>query len=136
MQFTSQENVSVNEEEVAEMPYVELPKPKAKDPFDVDGDNNLDALDNIDAGKDNQENAENPEETPKFKPENYAWTNYNGNPRNYIQTLLRLKKLPFEHNTLSYDDFASNLLSMIENHLYYWETDPLYAGMVTLINLN
>ncbi len=29
---------------------------------------------------------------PPFKPENYVWTYYNGNPRNYSQILLKYAK--------------------------------------------
>ena len=32
---------------------------------------------------------ENPDGVPKFKPENFSWTYYDGKPRNYVQILKR-----------------------------------------------
>ena len=37
---------------------------------------------------------DNPDGVPKFKPENFTWTTYDGNPRNYVQVLKRLKMYP------------------------------------------
>ena len=44
--------------------------------------------------EENPPEEENQDGAPKFKPENYPWTNYDGVPRNYIQILKRLKMFP------------------------------------------
>jgi hypothetical protein len=71
---------------------------------------------------------------PKFKPENFSWTNYDGRPRNFIQTLCRLKKLPFEETT--YDNRQANeaLYSTCEKHILNWE-DTSYGGVIVLAKI-
>lgn len=94
------------------------------------GDNN-DAGDNGD-NKDNMDEDE--EGKPKFKPENFAWTHYDGNPRNYIQTLMRLKKLPFEECSLPLSDAKQSLFSAVEKHINNWE-DTTYGGVINLTKI-
>jgi hypothetical protein len=118
---------------VAEKPYVEPPKQKAQDPFDLDGDN---------AEKENQEenkelenaDGQGDDAQPKFKPENFAWTNYDGIPRNFIQILIRLKKLPFLQVFCRRDDVYSTLLSEIKTHIINSE-DKSNKGMITLYKI-
>jgi hypothetical protein len=132
--MTHQYDVAVVESEIAEKPYVEQPKPKAQDPFDLDGDNNNpEGAENPEVPK--EENPEGEGEPQKFKPEDYAWTNYDGKPRNYIQTLLRLKKLPFEQHSIHSRDIKKTLFNTIESHLTNWASQQNYGGVVNLTNI-
>ncbi len=133
IQFTALD-LKFIEDEVAEKPYVEPPKQKVQDPFDIDGDN----ADNENKEPENKEpenaDGQGDENMPKFKPENFAWTNYDGNPRNFIQILLRLKKLPFLQVFCRRSDVYSTLLSDIKTHIINSE-DKSSQGMITLYKI-
>jgi hypothetical protein len=134
MQLTHQEDVHHEENEIPEQRQVEQPKPKVQDAFDLDGDNqNPEGAENPEQPK--EENPEGEGEVPKFKPENYAWTYYDGKPRNYIQILYRLRKLPFEKMSVHSRDIKSTIFENIENHLKNWETEQTYGGIINLTTI-
>ena len=137
-QITYSNKIPIAEDEVAVKPYVEKPKPKEKDPLDVDGDMEA-AGDNPEAIKEENpegEQGEEGENKPKFKPEDWAWTNYDGKPRNYVQTLHRLKKLPIEQATVErVRDLNPFLLKALTTHMKNWEEDQTYSGVINLTRL-
>ncbi len=104
-----------------------MPKPPPKDPLDIDdgdGDQNQEPVTDIDP-----ENAE----APKFKPEMYEWSNYDGNPRNYIQIIKRLKKFPLSENTINFDYLNKNLMQNLEEHLNEWHSNSDdYNGIIRI----
>ena len=103
--------VEENEEEKPEQLIIEKPKKKiVSDPLDVDGP--------VGGEEEKPEEEappeeENPDGVPKFKPENYAWTNYDGKPRNYVQILKRLK------------NFEVKIEEMDENNSYGNEVEKI-----------
>ena len=93
-------------------------------------------------GEEGEENAEeepaeeeNPDGVPKFKPENFTWTSYDGNPRNYVQVLKRLKMFPV--NTIKSEDCRKDLIKAIKDHLnnYAKKEENKYNGMINIINV-
>ena len=56
---------------------------------------------------------------PKFKPENFTWTSYDGNPRNYVQVLKRLKLYPVK--VTKTDNCRNELIKAIRMHLDKYE---------------
>jgi hypothetical protein len=71
---------------------------------------------------------------PKFKPENYSWTSYDGNPRNYVQTLLRLKRFPLETSQVKRQNAGEYVFSVLQTHLSNWE-DTNYGGVLNLTKI-
>ena len=93
-------------------------------------------------GEEGEENAEeepveedNPDGVPKFKPENFTWTSYDGNPRNYVQVLKRLKMFPV--NVIKSENCRNDLIKVIKEHLnnYAKKDENKYGGMITIINV-
>ena len=73
----------------------------------------------------------------KFKPENFAWTTYDGVPRNYVQILKRLKNFPVKIIEGS-DTCREELIKALGNHLdnFMNKEELKYKGMITIIKIN
>jgi hypothetical protein len=74
---------------------------------------------NDENNKDEEENKNDEDEleegeTPKFKPEGYYWTSYDGKPRNYIQILKRYNKYPLEDINIDINNLE-NLFNIISS---------------------
>ena len=80
---------------------------------------------------------ESPDGKPKFKPENFAWTSYDGKPRNYVQVLKRLKMYPVKVIEAS-DTCREELIKVIGSHIdnYMDRKEISYSGMITIIKIN
>ena len=80
---------------------------------------------------------ENPDGPPKFKPENFSWTSYDGKPRNYVQVLKRLKAYPIKFIEAS-DTCREELIKVIGSHIdnYMARKESSYSGMITIIKIN
>ena len=80
---------------------------------------------------------ENPDGQPKFKPENFSWTSYDGKPRNYVQVLKRLKAYPVKFIEAS-DTCREELIKVIGSHIdnYMSRKDTGYTGMINIIKIN
>ena len=87
--------------------------------------------------EENPPEEENQDGAPKFKPENYPWTNYDGVPRNYIQILKRLKMFPVKIIEAS-DACREELIKALGNHLdnFMNREELKYKGMITVIKIN
>ena len=77
------------------------------------------------------------EEANKFKPENFAWTNYDGIPRNYIQIIKRYKTFPVKIIEAS-DTCREELIKALGNHLdnFINREELKYKGNITVIKIN
>ena len=80
---------------------------------------------------------ENPDGVPKFKPENFSWTYYDGKPRNYVQVLKRLKAYPVKFIEAS-DTCREELIKVIGSHIdnFMARKESSYNGMITIIKIN
>ena len=122
------------EEEKPEQLIIEKPKKKIEtDPLDVDGP--------VGGEEAPQEEAppeeENPDGIPKFKPENFSWTYYDGNPRNYFQILKRLKNFEVEEKEVE-GNCREELIKSVSKHIekYLKKEENKYNGGLVLIKLN
>ena len=87
--------------------------------------------------EENPPEEENQDGAPKFKPEDYPWTNYDGVPRNYIQILKRLKMFPIKTIEAS-DTCREELIKALGNHLdnFMNREELKYKGVITIIKIN
>ena len=87
--------------------------------------------------EENPPEEENQDGAPKFKPEDYPWTNYDGIPRNYIQILKRLKMFPVKIIESS-DACREELIKSLGNHLdnFMNREELKYKGLITIIKIN
>jgi len=122
--------LTIEENEVPEKIIIEVPKPPPRDPLDIDdgqGDDHVEAP---------QENEADSSEVPKFKPELFAWTNYDGNPRNYIQTIKRMNKIPLIEDNIKFDTLNDNLMKDLEEHINEWKNNKNdYSGLIKLTKI-
>jgi hypothetical protein len=91
-------------------------------------------------GEEEKQEEEPPQEeegVAKFKPENYAWTNYDGIPRNYIQIIKRYKSFPIKIIEAS-DTCREELIKALGNHLdnFINREELKYKGNITVIKIN
>ena len=87
--------------------------------------------------EENPPEEENQDGAPKFKPEDYPWTNYDGIPRNYIQILKRLKMFPVKIIESS-DACREELIKSLGNHLdnFMNREELKYKGLITILKIN
>ena len=108
------------EEVLKEKPKVEKKKKKADDDFqdDDDGGDKVDGIDNMEGVEGEMEMEGEDGEKKPYNPFGKAWTNYNGQPRNYIQILLRQCNKTLKYlNGKSSVDLALNLSEDIKEVL-------------------
>jgi len=93
----------------------------------------------VEGEEENQEEEQPQEEegANKFKPENFAWTNYDGVPRNYIQIIKRYKTFPIKIIEAS-DTCREELIKALGNHLdnFMNREELKYKGNITVIKIN
>ena len=132
----TKKDIQENEEEKPEQLIIEKPKKKIEvDPLDVDGPPG--------GEEEKQEEAppeeENPEGAPKFKPENFAWTNYDGKPRNYVQILKRLKCFDVNVKEFSEEnDYGKEVENAIGEHIekFAKKEENKYKGIISMIKIS
>ena len=124
----TKKGIQENEEEKPEQLIIEKPKKKiVSDPLDVDGP----------VGGAPEE--ENPDGVPKFKPENYAWTNYDGKPRNYVQILKRLKNFEVKIEEMDENNsYGNEVEKIIGEHIEKYEKkeENKYNGIISVIKIS
>ena len=125
IQITRKE-IKQDEDEKPEQIIIEKPKKEVKKEDGEEGEENV---------EEEPPEEENPDGVPKFKPENFSWTSYDGNPRNYVQVLKRLKMFPV--NVIKTEDCRSELIKSIKAHLnsYSNKEENKYNGMINIINV-
>ena len=82
---------------------------------------------------------ENPDGVPKFKPENFAWTNYDGKPRNYVQILKRLKNLEVKIEEMDENNsYGNEVEKIIGEHIEKYEKkeENKYNGIISVIKIS
>ena len=86
-------------------------------------------------GEEEPQEEDNPEGVPKFKPENFKWTTYDGLPRNYVQVLKRLKMYPVD--VIKSNNCRDDLIKVIKNHLdkLRKKEENNYEGNISVINV-
>ena len=133
----TKKGVEENETEKPEQLIIEKPKKKIiTDPLDVDGPPGGEEEKPEEEAPPEEEN--NPDGVPKFKPENFAWTNYDGKPRNYVQILKRLKN--WEVKVEEFDDksdFGAEVEKIIGEHIEkFGNKENKYNGNISLIKIS
>ena len=131
IQLTRKE-IKEDEDEKPEKLIIEKPKKKIEtDPLDVDGPSG--------GEEEKQEEAppeeENPDGVPKFKPEEFSWTSYDGKPRNYIQILKRLKNFPIKlvENRSCREELVKSIGEHMDNYLHKEENK--YKGIIYIFKI-
>ena len=142
-------DIKSTEDEKPEQIIIEKPKKKKKEPKEgEEGEENPEGEQEKEQGEGEGEGEEekqeeeppeeeNPDGPPKFKPENFSWTSYDGKPRNYVQILKRLKGYPVKLIEAS-DTCREELIKVIGSHIdnFMSRKDTGYKGMITIIKIN
>ena len=123
----SRKDIKKTEDEIPEEIIIEKPKKEVKEEGE-EGEGNPE-------GEEEPPEEENPDGVPKFKPENFKWTSYDGQPRNYVQVLKRLKMFPV--NTIKTDKCREELIKAIKTHLdnFAKKDENKYEGIINIINV-
>ena len=132
IQLTRKE-IKEDEDEKPEQLIIEKPKKKIEtDPLDVDGPP---GGEEEKPEEEQPPEEENPDGVPKFKPENFSWTSYDGKPRNYVQILKRLKGFPIE--VIDSGNCREQLVKMIGKHMdnYLEKEKNKYKGLISIIKI-
>ena len=144
----TRDDIKSTEDEKPEQIIIEKPKKKKKEPKEgEEGEGNEEGdqekegegeqVDEENKEEEEPQEEENPDGKPKFKPENFSWTSYDGKPRNYVQVLKRLKAYPVKFIEAS-DTSREELIKVIGSHIdnYMARKDTGYDGMITIIKIN
>ena len=124
----SRKDIKQSEDEIPQEIIVEKPKKEVKEGEGEEGEGNPE-------GEEEPQEEENPDGVPKFKPENFKWTSYDGLPRNYVQVLKRLKMFPV--NVIKSENCRDDLIKIIKTHLdnFRKKSENNYEGMISVINV-
>jgi len=115
MSFINISNKQVSVEENEEPVLLEIAKPKVveqKDELDISGE----VKEAVEEPEKKEEEAEG-ENKPKFKPEGFSWTSYDGIPRNYIQVVSRFTKYPISENNTTIRNLDNTLIEILSNDI-------------------
>lgn len=101
MSFINISNKKPEIDESEEPLLLEIVKPKViekKDELDISGE----MKENAEEPEKKDEDQDGEAEKPKFKPEGFSWTYYDGKPRNYVQVISKFTKYPIieDHSTV------------------------------------
>ena len=123
----SRKDIKKTEDEIPEEIVIEKPKKEVKEEGE-EGEGNPE-------GEEEPQEEENPDGVPKFKPANFKWTSYDGQPRNYVQVLKRLKMFPV--NAIKTDKCREELIKAIKLHLdnFVKKDENKYEGIINIINV-
>ena len=124
----SRKDIKQSEDEIPQEIIIEKPKKEVKEGEGEEGEGNPE-------GEEEPQEEENPDGVPKFKPENFKWTSYDGLPRNYVQVLKRLKMFPV--NVIKSQNCRDDLIKIIKTHLdnFRKKSENNYEGMISVINV-
>jgi len=135
IQITRKDIKQIEDEEAIQL-VIEKPKKVVK----KEGEEGAEGAE----GEAEQQPPEEPEEenpdAPKFKPENFKWTNYDGIPRNYVQILKRLKNMPVklvnieENNEIVREELIKGLGYHLDNFVNREESK--YNGIIEIIKID
>ena len=128
----TRKDINENEDEKPEKLVIQKVKKVIEvDPLDVDGPPEGEQKQEEEAPPEE----ENPEGAPKFKPEAFAWTSYDGKPRNYIQILKRLNN--FEKKIIESDSCREEIIKSFNEHIkkYLDKQTNRYNGLIEVIKV-
>lgn len=129
MSFINISNKPVSIQETEEAILLEVAKPKVvekRDELDISGEVKEPVEE---PEKKEEEPAEGEGEAkPKFKPEGFSWTSYDGNPRNYIQVVSRFTKYPVAEDNTTLRNLDNTLVEILANDIQQKE------GKIHLVN--
>ena len=132
----TKKDIQENEDEKPVQLVIEKPKKKVEtDPLDVDGPPGGEEEKPEEEAPPEEEN---PDGVPKFKPENFSWTNYDGKPRNYVQILKRLKCLDVNLKEFNEsNNYGEELEKVIGEHIekYGKKEENKYKGIISVIKI-
>ena len=132
----TKKDIQENEDEKPVQLVIEKPKKKIEtDPLDVDGPPGGEEEKPEEEAPPEEEN---PDGVPKFKPENFSWTNYDGKPRNYVQILKRLKCLDVNLKEFNEsNNYGEELEKVIGEHIekYGKKEENKYKGIISVIKI-
>ena len=85
--------------------------------------------DDLDISQEAKEPVEEPEkkeeegetEKPKFKPEGFSWTSYDGHPRNYIQVASRFTTYPILEEKTNLKSLENTIMNILSNDIKHKE---------------
>ena len=129
----ARKEIKEDEDETPVQLIIEKPKKKVEtDPLDVDGPPGGEEEKPEEEAPPEEEN---PDGVPKFKPENFSWTSYDGKPRNYVQILKRLKCFPVK--VVESANCREELIKILGEHIdnYLKKDEIKYKGTISLIKL-
>ena len=119
-------NRKVQLEEKEEAVLLEASKPKVtekKEP--VEGEEEDEEKQEM---EDPNKEEEGEEGKPKFKPEGFSWTDYDGIPRNHVQVVSRFTKYPVKECDTTVRNLENTLIDILNNDIKTKE------GKIHLIN--
>lgn len=126
MSYINITNKQLHIQETEEPILLEVAKPKIvekKDELDISGE----VKEQVEEPEKKEEDAEG-ENKPKFKPEGFSWTSYDGNPRNYIQVVSRFTKYPSVEDNTTVRNLENTLIEIVANDIQQKE------GKIHLVN--
>jgi len=130
IQVTRNEIKQIEDEEAVQL-VIEKPKKKEK----KEGEEGEEGEEEEQQDEPEEENPD----APKFKPEEYKWTSYDGVPRNYVQILKRLKNMPIKVVDIEEfnDKVREEIIKAIADHLdnYVDRSENGYNGIIKIIKL-
>jgi adenylate kinase family enzyme len=130
IQVTRNEIKQIEDEEAVQL-VIEKPKKKEK----KEGEEGEEGEEEEQQDEPEEENPD----APKFKPEEYKWTSYDGVPRNYVQILKRLKNMPIKVVNIEEfnDKVREEIIKAIAEHLdnYVDRSENGYNGIIKIIKL-
>jgi len=123
--FLHLSNRKVNLEENEEPVLLEAAKPKVVEKKE-EGEEGEDGEEKEPEEAPKEEEGE--EGKPKFKPEGFSWTDYDGNPRNHVQVISRFTKYPIVECDTTVRNLENSLIEILNNDIKTKE------GKIHLIN--
>ena len=115
MSFINISDKPVEIQESEEPVLQEVIKPKIvekKDELHISGE----VKEPVEEPEKKEEDAEG-ENKPKFKPEGFSWTSYDGNPRNYVQVVSRFTKYPVVEDNTTVRNLENTLVEILANEI-------------------
>ena len=129
----------IKETEDEEPVQLVIEKPKKVVQKDPDAEGGEEGEENPDqpAEEEEPQEEESPDGVPRFKPEEYKWTSYDGVPRNYVQVLKRLKMFPVNRSETDRNNVGAELDRVLKEHLDNYEkrAENGYKGVIDVIKV-
>ena len=129
-------DIKETEDEEAVQLVIEKPKKVVQKDPDAEGEEGEENPEQP-AEEEEPQEEESPDGVPRFKPEEYKWTSYDGVPRNYVQVLKRLKMFPVNRSETDRNNIGTELDRVLKEHLDNYEkrAENGYKGVIDVIKV-